>query len=43
MLSTQEINWMLQYDISKTPVKCQVVSVHEILEEVQMKKFFQPD
>ena len=24
---------------SKTHVKCQVISVHEILEEVQMKKF----
>lgn len=39
MLSTTEINWMLQYGISKTHVKCQVISVHEILEEVQMKKF----
>lgn len=37
MLSTTEINWMLQYGISKTHVKCQVISVHEILEEVQMK------
>lgn len=30
---------MLQYDISKTHVEYQVTGVHEILEEVQMKKF----